>query len=175
MSQTKNKKLTAMKTSVKTSDAKIQKRLFMIFVLVIITFVVGVKSTFGQRKQIEYVVTTEEPAEFCSFRYDGFSNPLDAPAFVSIETLENDEIDRKMEEYNPQGLPSMEEVKKTSIIMILLENVLLGHLIKEEGDERVAHLIKEEGDNETAEAPHLIKDDTLAHLVNPDWDGAHSA
>gem|GEM_PF-4360468 len=164
-----------MKTSAaKTSDAKIQKRLFMIFVLVIITFVVGVKSTFGQRKQvIDEISMTEEPT--VAFRYDGFENPIDAPAFVSLETLQNDEIDRKMEQYNPQGLPSMENVKKNPIIMIVLEN-LLGHLTKDDTqdlafrhlikDDTLGFLIKEEGDNETAALQHF--DDTLVFLIKED-------
>lgn len=147
-----------------------------IFVLFLILW--GSADANAQRKNI-----IEE--DFVSFSYDN-NNPVEVYSFVSIEKMENDEIERKEYHYgnilpNGIGLPSIEKVDVNRCREIY--DSLESHLIKEDNNNDNAHLIKFEGDNDTA---YLINPDwdghwsgyltnePLAHLVNPNWDG-HNA
>lgn len=112
-------------------------------------------------------VTIESPApveSFVAFRYDNFENYNDAPAVVPTkETLENDRINRKMENYSAPlkhkiGLPSLEDVKEN-----ILEEIINGTgLVQSDTNELImpviAHLMKD--DTKTTACLHLIKDDT---------------
>lgn len=112
--------------------------------------------------------------DFVAFRYDG-NNPVECPAFVSIEKMEENEVERKEYHYgsvlpNGIGLPALEnlDVNRCREIFESLES----NLIKEDCDDS-AYLINPDWNGHWS--GYLTKDDTLAHLVNPDWDGAHNA
>lgn len=112
----------------------------------------------------------------------GVENSLDAPAAVpTVEQLEENIIDRKMGNYDVNGLLSMDEIKKSPIEIIigkihLPELPTLGSIEHEMGN-CLVHRMK----NNTKMTAHLIKEDVscyslyLTHLVHPDGNGAHRA
>lgn len=105
--------------------------------------------------------TTTESNEPCvSMKYDGFVTPLDAPATISKQRLEDDIIMIKTYHHalplNGQiGLPSMEEVKD-----ILLEEV------HEQLNITIDLRLFTSMDDE--------KNSLTAHLIKEDWDGSHN-
>ncbi len=162
------KKITTMSTKKVNLVMGAIYALFMI----VLTLILGSNNAFGQ-------TTDNEPC--IAFRYDGFENPDYAPATVpTVEQLEENIIDRKMEKYDAKGLPSMEDVKKNMIDIVIGKIILpkmpeLGS-IEENVSSLLTHLMRDD----TKNTAHLMKEDMgyslyLAHLVNPDWDGAHRA
>lgn len=144
-----------MKTALKNSAPAI---IFfvMMFVIAILANNANAQSTSNMENQ------------FVSFRYDGFTDVNDAPAVVTKQKLEDDEIERKMEYYDPKGLPSIEDIKNN-----ILEEVIEAVTIPEK---TIVNLIKEE-DSSTA---NLINpewngswNEYLTNLINEDWDGAN--
>ena len=113
-------------------------------IMIALMLILGVTKTFSQ---------TIDESSFVAFRYDNI-DPLDAPAAVpTVEQLEEDAIDRKMEKYDPKGLPSIENVKKNPIDVII--GIVLPKIFK----------------------LGVIEEDTssfLAHLIKEDWDGSHN-
>lgn len=158
-------------TSTSKKGLVLSVTIYVVFMTVLI-LVLGTPS-FGQ------TTTGNEPC--VAFRYDGFENPDYAPATVpTVEQLEENIIDRKMEKYDAKGLPSMEDVKKNMIDIVIGKIILpkmpeLGS-IEENVSSLLTHLMRDD----TKNTAHLMKEDMgyslyLAHLVNPDWDGAHRA
>ncbi len=165
--QQKNKAMNAQQSASK-KGLVLSVTIYVVFMTVLI-LVLGTPS-FGQ-------TTTNNDQPCVAFRYDGFENPDYAPAAVlTVEQLEENAIDRKMEKYNAKGLPSMEEVKKNMIDIVIVKIILpkmpeLG-TIEENVSSLLTHLMKD--DTKDSASVHLMKEDIgyylyMAHLVNPDW------
>ena len=135
--------------------------------IAVISFIIlASTNTFAQHLQKTQKVSEDvvEPLNlvesFVTFRYDNIENYNDAPAVVPTkEQLKDNEIDRKMIKYAPQGLPSMEDVIKQNI----LEEIMNGTGFVESNTNEVimpiiAHLTKD--DTKTTACLHLMKDDT---------------